>query len=131
MSLQTNIIDLSLHFSGLVKNAPSTLHTLEIRRPVNSGLGILSQNTAPTQWVQVIPKLSRLTGLRKLVLTFPKSEEEPSDVASIDAAKKVMTGLASSSGAATTLIVRRIIAPHYSHQLSEEDYVVSEEVFVF
>ncbi|PBK85878.1 hypothetical protein ARMGADRAFT_1169357 [Armillaria gallica] len=115
----------------LVKNAPSTFHTLEIRRPVNSCLGILSQNTAPTQWVQVIPKVSRLTGLRKLVLTFPKSEEEPSDVASIDAAKKVMMGLASSSGAATTLIVRRVIAPHYSHQLGEEDYVVSEEVFVF
>ncbi len=131
MSVQINIIDLAFHFSGLVKNAPSTFHTLEIRRPVNSCLGILSQNTAPTQWVQVIPKLSRLTGLRKLVLTFPKSEEEPSDVASIDAAKKVMTGLASSSGAATTLIVRRVIAPHYSHQLGEEDYVVSEEVFVF
>ncbi|KAK0209897.1 hypothetical protein IW262DRAFT_1468203 [Armillaria fumosa] len=115
----------------LVKNAPSTLHTLEIRRPVNNGLGILSQNTPPTEWVEVIPKLSRLKGLRKLVLTFPKSEEEPSDVASINAAKKVMTELARSSRATTTLIVRRIIAPHYSHQLSEEDYMFSEDVFIF
>ncbi|PBK62070.1 hypothetical protein ARMSODRAFT_964447 [Armillaria solidipes] len=115
----------------LVKNAPSVLHTLEIRRPVNNGLGILSQSTAPTEWVQVIPKLSHLKGLRKLVLTFPKSEEEPSDVASIHAAKKVMKGLASSSRTTTTLIVRRVIAPHYSHQLSKEDYAVSEDIFVF
>ncbi|KAK0190157.1 hypothetical protein F5146DRAFT_1139734 [Armillaria mellea] len=114
----------------LVKNAPSTLHTLEIRRPVNSGLGILSQNTAPTEWVQVMSKLPRLKGLRKLILTFPKSEEEPSDIASIDAAKKVMTGLASSSGESATLIVRSVIAPHYSPQLRKEDYVVSEDVIV-
>ncbi|KAK0432466.1 hypothetical protein EV421DRAFT_1910965 [Armillaria borealis] len=114
----------------LVINAPSTLHTLEIRRPVSWDLGILSENTAPTEWVQVIPKLSRLKGLRKLVITFPKSGKESFDVASVDAAKEVMKGLASRSGAGTTLIVRSVIAPHYSHQ-RKEDYVVSEDIVVF
>ncbi|KAK0471504.1 hypothetical protein IW261DRAFT_1612060 [Armillaria novae-zelandiae] len=122
------VTDLKL-VDRLVENAPSTLHTLEICKRENRRLGI--HNVAPAQWVQVIPKLSRMKGLRKLILTFPKSEEEPSDVASVNAAKELMKGLASSSRAATMLIVRCTITPHSSHQLSEEDYAFSEDVFVF
>jgi hypothetical protein len=35
--------------AGLIKNAP-LLSKIEIRRPVNNGLGILSQNYAPPEW---------------------------------------------------------------------------------
>ncbi|KAF7377589.1 hypothetical protein MSAN_00181600 [Mycena sanguinolenta] len=82
--------DLKLQVVGrLLKNAPN-LRTLEFRRPVNAGLGIASQNTAPAEWKQIIPKLAPLKKLTKLILTFPAAEEITDDTASIEAARTLM-----------------------------------------
>ncbi|KAH8105283.1 hypothetical protein BXZ70DRAFT_1075318 [Cristinia sonorae] len=113
----------------LVKNAPN-LHTLEIRRPVSGGLGIASQNTAPAVWAEVIPKLAALLKLRVLQLSFPDTQESPSDLVSIAAARKVMKE--SSLKKERKLVVRRVLAPHYTRsEMGREDVVDSsvEEIF--
>ncbi|KAF8917930.1 hypothetical protein CPB85DRAFT_1431005 [Mucidula mucida] len=116
----------------LVKSAPSSLHTVEIRRPVCEGLGISSQDTAPAEWANIIPKLVQLKSLKTLIVTFPKATEEPmSDQATVDAATKVMRTL-KRKGEETKLIVRRIQAPHYdTGSPKEEDRLVSEEIEIF
>ncbi|KAJ7868855.1 hypothetical protein B0H13DRAFT_2063878, partial [Mycena leptocephala] len=73
----------------LVKKAPN-LRKLEIRRPVNGGLGIHSQDEAPSEWKQVIPKLEPLKKLAELILTFPAAEEKPNDAGSIEVARTLM-----------------------------------------
>ncbi len=117
---------------GLVKSAPSSLHTVEIRRPVCEGLGISSQDTAPAEWANIIPKLVQLKSLKTLIVTFPKATEEPmSDQGTVDAATKVMRTL-KRKGEETKLIVRRIQAPHYdTGSPKEEDRLVSEEIEIF
>ncbi|PSR71359.1 hypothetical protein PHLCEN_2v12771 [Hermanssonia centrifuga] len=117
----------------LVKSVP-LLHTLEIRRPVNRGLGILSQNTAPAQWAQVIPSLAGLKQLRVLILTFPRRDEVPSDRASIDAARDVLRN--SELGGEKKLIIRRIEAPHYENNPPHDpdkdlDLLLSESTEIF
>ncbi len=106
-----------LYALGLVKYAP-LLTSLEIRRPVNRGLGIGSQNTAPVDWVDVIPGLSGLKNLRVLTLTFPRRDEVPTDVPIINAARKVMRN--SALKGEKTLIVRRVEAPHYNNDSPHE-----------
>ncbi len=120
-------------YLGLVKSVP-LLHTLEIRRPVNRGLGILSQNTAPAQWAQVIPSLAGLKQLRVLILTFPRRDEVPSDRASIDAARDVLRN--SELGGEKKLIIRRIEAPHYENNPPHDpdldlDLLLSESTEIF
>lgn len=112
---------------GLVKTAPG-LKRLELRRPVKWGLGIPSQNTAPSQWVDVIPKLSALPNLVCLQLTFPGETENRSDLNSITAARKVLRE--SKVKGEKKLIIRRVIAPHYTNT-HEEDFVHThvEEIF--
>ncbi|KAJ6466825.1 hypothetical protein C8R45DRAFT_839033 [Mycena sanguinolenta] len=109
--------DLKLQVVGLLKHAPN-LHTLEFRRPVNAGLGIASQNTAPAEWKQIVPKLAPLKKLTKLILTFPAAEEMPDDAASIEAARTLMRK--SVVADERQLVVRRVVAPHYSNQQKEE-----------
>ncbi|KAK7681712.1 hypothetical protein QCA50_015059 [Cerrena zonata] len=97
----------------LVKNAPN-LREIEIRRPVSWGLGILTQNTTPQQWSQVIPKLAQLQKLRIIVLSFPGQEEIPSDRVSIEAARVVLKNSALKEKEERKLIIRRVIAQHNS-----------------
>ncbi|KAJ7705567.1 hypothetical protein B0H17DRAFT_670886 [Mycena rosella] len=111
----------------LVKNAPN-LRTLELRRPVNYGLGVHSQNKAPAVWAQIIPKLAPLKNLVELILTFPAADEKPDDAASVAAARGL---LRSSSGTAERrLVVRRVIAPHYENG-NEMDVLHSSKTEVF
>ncbi|KAI0072618.1 hypothetical protein K474DRAFT_1686559 [Panus rudis PR-1116 ss-1] len=112
----------------LVKVAPN-LTRIEIRRPVNWGLGILSQNKAPAEWAQVIPKLSKLSKLRVITLSFPGEEELPSDRVSINAARDV---LKNSKVPEKKLIIRRVLAPHYTRGNDQKEDVVQscvEEIF--
>lgn len=112
---------------GLVKNAPK-LREIEIRRPVNSGLGILSQNTAPPEWLQIIPKLAALRDLATIRLTFPGEEEHASDLASIAAARQVLQR--SQVKGEKRLHIRRVIAPHYTNEHAL-DFVHSSSTELF
>ncbi|KAF8140729.1 hypothetical protein K438DRAFT_699934 [Mycena galopus ATCC 62051] len=126
---QVDWTDLKLQVvARLVKNAPN-LRTLEVRRPVNSGLGIASQNTAPPEWAQIIPKLAPLKKLTKLILTFPAAEEMPGEAASLEAARMLMRK--SAAGNERQLVVRRVVAPHYTHQGQEEEVVHSSTTETF
>ncbi|KAJ6595752.1 hypothetical protein DFH09DRAFT_146555 [Mycena vulgaris] len=109
----------------LVKNAPN-LRTLELRRPVNWGLGIDSQNTAPPEWAQRIPVLARLTKLSTLILTFPAADEKSGDAPTITAARALLRD----SGGEKRLVVRRVIARHYTNEY-EADFVHGEVTEVF
>ena len=113
--------------AGLVKSAPG-LHTLESRRPVSWGLGILSQNTAPAIWATVIPGLAKLPELRVLQLSFPGSDEHDTDLASIATARKVMQD--SQLNRERKFITKRILAPHYTMK-HKEDLLRSCVVEVF
>jgi len=108
----------------LIKNAP-LLSKIEIRRPVNNGLGILSQNYAPPEWATVIPRLSQLPNLTVIHLTFPGKDILASDEASIKAARAAL--LASAAKDKKELHVRRVIAPHYTNGLEDELYSSSVE----
>ncbi|KAJ7770269.1 hypothetical protein DFH07DRAFT_806293 [Mycena maculata] len=110
-----------------VKKAPN-LRTLEIRRPVNNGLGIHSQNTAPAEWAQVIPKLAPLKKLTELILTFPGVDEGAGDAASSAAAQKLVR--LSSFVGERRLVVRRVIAPHYQNK-HKEDFLHSSTTETF
>ncbi|KAF7798096.1 hypothetical protein EIP86_009311 [Pleurotus ostreatoroseus] len=101
----------------LVRYAP-LLTTLEIRRPVNYGLGIMSQNTAPADWAKAIPKLSGLKQLRTLTLTFPRRDQVPTDLPIIKAAREVMRK--SKLKGEKKLIIRRMEAPHYTNNPPHE-----------
>ncbi|KAJ6605659.1 hypothetical protein B0H10DRAFT_1820677 [Mycena sp. CBHHK59/15] len=111
----------------LVKKAPN-LRTLEIRRPVNNGLGIASQDKAPSEWAQIFPKLSAMKKLAQLILTFPGEEEIPTDLVSINAARTVLQKSALQSE--KCLIVRRVIAPHYENEY-RTDFVHSSKTEIF
>ncbi|KAJ7677987.1 hypothetical protein DFH06DRAFT_1033531 [Mycena polygramma] len=91
----------------LAKKAPN-LRTLELRRPVNYGLGILSQNQVPQEWTKVIPKLAALKKLAELIVTFPAAEDKPGDAAVIEAARALMRA---KSG---RLVIRHVVARHYT-----------------
>ncbi|KAJ7182809.1 hypothetical protein C8R43DRAFT_1101082 [Mycena crocata] len=116
--------------SGIVKNAPNlpNLRTLELRRPVNSGLGIMSQNEAPAEWAQVIPKLAALKGVSNLILTFPSADEKPGDAASI-AAARVFLRRSDFSGE-RKLVIRRVVAPHYTND-HKTDFLHSSTMETF
>ncbi|KAJ7769683.1 hypothetical protein DFH07DRAFT_938232 [Mycena maculata] len=107
--------DLSL-VDRLVANAPN-LRTLEIRRPVDAELRIFSQDKAPAEWAQMIPKLVSLKHLAELVLTFPGEHEAADDAASIAAARMLMR--TSRVAGPRRLVIRCVIAPHYV----ENDYI--------
>ena len=109
----------------MVKKAPD-LRQVEIRRPVCWGLGILSQNAAPQEWSQVIPKLSGLKKLRVIVLSFPGLEETDTDRMSIEAARAVLKN--STLKEERTLVVRRVIAQHYDSPLGNHDNQVGDIV---
>ncbi|KAJ7779256.1 hypothetical protein B0H16DRAFT_1502062 [Mycena metata] len=113
----------------LVKRAPN-LRKLEIRRPVNWGLGINSQNEAPAQWAQVIPRLAPLQHLTDLILTFPAAEEKPGDAGTIAAGRQLMQGKTAVKGK-RRLTIRRVVARHYSNPGSEEDVLHSRVVETF
>ncbi|KAJ7472428.1 hypothetical protein B0H11DRAFT_2282954 [Mycena galericulata] len=112
----------------LVKNAPN-LRTLEIRRPVNRGLGILSMNEAPCEWAQVIPKLVGLKHLSELILTFPGEDEGLGDAASIATARTLMQ--MSPVAGTRQLVIRRVLAPHYTRAGIEMDFVHSSTTETF
>jgi hypothetical protein len=109
--------------AGLVKKAPN-LRKLELRRPVNSGLGIESQNTVPKEWSQVIPKLALLKKLVELVLTFPAAEDKPGDAALVEAARTLMRDKSAVAGE-RRLVVRHVLARHYTRREQDEDVVTS------
>lgn len=101
---------------------------------MNCGLGIMSQNTAPEQWSQVIPALSGLKELQELLITFPSKDEVPSDVPSIEAARKVIRDLhaADPKAGKRKLVVRRVEAPHYANDRPHDlDLLLSEKIETF
>ena len=111
----------------LWKCAPK-LHILEIRRPVYGCLRILTQNTAPSVWADVIPKLAELSELRVIKLTFPGSDEVDTDLLSIAAARKVLKE--SNLQQERKLVIRRVLAPHYTTPHREDLlHSISEEIF--
>ncbi|KAJ7489215.1 hypothetical protein FB451DRAFT_1080703 [Mycena latifolia] len=112
----------------LAKKAPN-LRTLELRRPVNNGLGIESQNTAPAEWAQAIPKLAPLKKLTELILTFPAADEKPNDAVSVTAARTLLR--AGTGVTERKLVVRRVIAPHYTHGAIETDLLHSSNTELF
>jgi hypothetical protein len=105
-----------------VKKAPN-LRKLEIRRPVNGGLGIHSQDEAPSEWKQVIPKLAPLKKLAELILTFPAAEEKPNDAGSIEVARTLMRN--KFVVGERRLVVRNVVARHYTNEVQEEDVLQS------
>ncbi|KAJ6551223.1 hypothetical protein B0H19DRAFT_995736 [Mycena capillaripes] len=107
----------------LIKKAPN-LRKLELRRPVNWGLGIDSQNEAPSGWNQVIPKLGSLKKLAELILTFPAAEDKPGDPAIIQAARTLMRNNTAVTGE-RRLVVRHVVARHYSNRDRDEDVMTS------
>ncbi|KAJ7176767.1 hypothetical protein C8R46DRAFT_44000 [Mycena filopes] len=113
----------------LVKKAPN-LRKLEIRRPVNWGLGIQSMAEVPAEWAQVVPRLAPLQHLVELVLTFPIAEEKPNDAGTIAAARKLMQKKTAVKGE-RRLVVRRVIARHYTNPDSEEDVLHSRVTETF
>ncbi|KAJ7621328.1 hypothetical protein FB45DRAFT_139459 [Roridomyces roridus] len=114
----------------LIKNAPN-LKSLELRRPVNNGLGIESQRYAPVEWAQAIPKLAGLKKLAELTLTFPDSVEGPGDQASIDAARALMRITSGPFPVERRLVIRRVLAPHYVRPDVHQDCVHSSVVETF
>ncbi len=113
-------------FTGLAKSAPN-LRNVEIRRPVNWGLGIISQNGTPAEWTQAVPKLALLPNLQCILLSIPRVDERPEDLSVIAAAREVLQN--SSLKEERKLVIRRVIAPHYTNG-QHEDIVhsVAEEV---
>ncbi|KAJ7312873.1 hypothetical protein DFH08DRAFT_896079 [Mycena albidolilacea] len=107
----------------LAKKAPN-LRKLELRRPVNSGLGIESQNKVPEEWSKVIPKLALLKKLVELVLTFPAAEDKPGDAALVEAARTLMRDKSAVAGE-RRLVVRHVVARHYTRREQDEDVVTS------
>ncbi|KAJ6498584.1 hypothetical protein C8R47DRAFT_1009750 [Mycena vitilis] len=103
----------------LVKKAPN-LRTLELRRPVKNGMGILSQNAVPAdEWCKVIPKLAALKKLEELIVAFPAAEDKPGDAAVIEAARALMRAKAG------RLVVRHVVARHYTIVPEQADDVVT------
>ncbi|KAJ7575131.1 hypothetical protein C8J56DRAFT_459703 [Mycena floridula] len=111
----------------LVKKAPN-LRTLEIRRPVNNGLGIQSQNKVPEEWPQIFPRLAGLKKLAELIVTFPAAEERAVDLASLKAARALLQK--STFKGERRLTIRRVIAPHYENSYTV-DFVHSVKTEIF
>lgn len=102
---------------------------------MNNGLGIFSQDSAPSEWAEVIPALSGLTNLRTLIITFPSFESRPdvkqTDEKTVEVAKRVLQGLArSQKDVEKSLVVRRVVAPHYENGFKRDTHG-SLEVFQF
>ena len=121
--------------TGLVKKAPY-LNTLEIRLPVRRGaltvsFSLENRPTAPAEWAEVIEVLAGLGELRVLMLTFPRRDEVPSDVPSIEAARRVLGG--SDLPGEKKLVIRRVNSePNYSYPLDydlDKSLSCVEEVF--
>ncbi|KAJ7770280.1 hypothetical protein DFH07DRAFT_806329 [Mycena maculata] len=111
----------------LIKRAPN-LRTLEIRRPVDFQRHINLQDTAPSEWVQVIPKLASLKQLSELILTFPSELEGVHDAESIAAARSLME--TSPFAGQRRLVTRRVTAPHYTNAY-HVDFVHSSDSEIF
>ncbi|KAK7052141.1 hypothetical protein R3P38DRAFT_2858782 [Favolaschia claudopus] len=136
LTLKTEIVDGMIDWKNLqlvdrlVKKAPNLLK-LELRRPVNNGLSILSQNSIPAdEWKQIIPKLAALKKLRELVLTFPSKEDHPGDAAVVEVARSLVRDRLVAPGE-RKLVVRHIVALHYEYAEMEEDTMTSCTVECF
>lgn len=113
---------------GLLKFAPG-LQALEMRRPVHGCKpGWYLRDEAPAVWAQLIPQLSTLRELRTIQLSFPTPQGCPSDVASIAAAREVLTRRRVQTR--RKLVIRRVLAPGWMvGQVEDITYSSTEEVF--